>query len=155
MKINGVTQESAYSGGYIIVEREWRKEDTVELSIVMKPRIITANSRIDAVRGSIAVEFGPFVYCLEEADNCGINLLDVRIEPDVQIESNWRDDLLSGIKVLNLPGKVFEEDVGELPLYMAVSDNIYQLKDVKLTGIPYYAWANRGTGQMRVWIPVV
>ena len=25
--------------------------------------------------------------------------------------------------------------------------------DVTLTAIPYYAWANRGENQMRVWMP--
>jgi hypothetical protein len=24
---------------------------------------------------------------------------------------------------------------------------------VELTAIPYYAWANRGAGAMRVWVP--
>jgi DUF1680 family protein len=26
-------------------------------------------------------------------------------------------------------------------------------REVVLTAVPYYAWANRGPGTMRVWIP--
>jgi len=28
------------------------------------------------------------------------------------------------------------------------------VKDVKLTLIPYYAWAHRGEGDMEVWLPI-
>jgi DUF1680 family protein len=154
LKVNGVTQESTCSGGYIIIERGWQKGDTVDLSMVMKPRIITANSRIDAMRGSVALEYGPFVYCLEEADNYGINLLDVCIEPDVDILPVRRDDLFNGIMALELSGKVVTEDVEESPLYTIYGEK-HRLKDIGLMAIPYYTWANRDAGQMRVWIPVV
>lgn len=155
LKINGDTQQVHDTDGYLSLNRVWGNKDIVELSIAMQPRLIAANPRVDAVRGSAALEYGPFVYCLEEADNSGINLLDVRIEPDIRIEPVWRDDLLNGVNVFNLPGKVFEESIDELPLYIAASDDIHQFKNINLTAVPYYTWANRGTGQMRVWIPIV
>ena len=46
-----------------------------------------------------------------------------------------------------------------LPGYrMESSDALYSEErpkrtDVMLTAIPYYAWANRGENQMRVWMP--
>ena len=46
-----------------------------------------------------------------------------------------------------------------LPGYrMESSDALYSEErpkrtDVTLTAIPYYAWANRGENQMRVWMP--
>jgi DUF1680 family protein len=153
VKINGDTQEINNFGGYLLINRRWKKEDTVELSFIMEARLITANPRVDAVRGSVALEYGPFVYCLEETDNQGINLLDISIEPDVRIEAVWRENLLNGITTLNLPGKVFEEDISELPLYTTYGQ-INPLKDINLTAVPYYTWANRGAGQMRVWVPV-
>jgi DUF1680 family protein len=154
LKINGDRQNPDYSGDYITIERSWNRDDMVELNIIMQPRLITANPRVDAVRGSVALEYGPFVYCLEEADNFGINLLDVQIEPDVEILPVRRDDLFDGIVALELSGKVIAEDINELPLYTTYG-KMNLLKDIKLNAIPYYSWANRGSGQMRVWIPVV
>ncbi|HEY95222.1 MAG TPA: glycoside hydrolase family 127 protein [Dehalococcoidia bacterium] len=152
--INGDIQEVNNAGGYLSINRAWSKEDIVELSIIMQPHVIRANPKVDAVRGSVALEYGPFVYCLEEIDNPGINLLDVQIDPDVRIEPVWRDDLFNGITILNLTGKVFEGDISELPLYtMYGKKNV--LKNINLIAVPYYNWANRGSGQMRVWIPVV
>ncbi|UCD08729.1 MAG: hypothetical protein JSU79_10275, partial [Dehalococcoidales bacterium] len=65
-----------------------------------------------------------------------------------------RDDLFEGIVALELPGKVVAEDVEESPLYKLYGEKP-RLKDIKLTAVPYYTWANRGAGQMRVWIPII
>jgi hypothetical protein len=154
VKINGEIKGIGDTEGYLSISRAWSNQDTVELSIGMKPRVMKANPRVDAVRGSVALEYGPFVYCLEEVDNRGINLLDVQIDPDVKIEPVRRDDLFKGITVLNLTGKMFGEDIGELPLYTMFGKKS-ALKNINLVAVPYYTWANRGAGQMRVWIPVV
>jgi len=153
LKINGDRQNPDYSGDYITIERSWNRDDTVEFNMFLQPRLIKANPRVDAVRGSVALEYGPFVYCLEEADNQAINLLDVQIDPGVKVEPIWRDDLLNGVNVLTLSGKVFGEDIDELPLYTTHGKtNLF--KKINLNAVPYYTWANRGAGQMRVWIPV-
>ena len=62
---------------------------------------------------------------------------------------------------VNIAWKVYLEGnvLIQLPGYrMESSDALYSEErpkrtDVMLTAIPYYAWANRGENQMRVWMP--
>src|SRR5690606_13170105 len=54
--------------GYAEVERSWQVGDVVELRLPMAARWTYPHARIDAVRGQVAVERGPVVYCLESTD---------------------------------------------------------------------------------------
>lgn len=48
----------------------------------MPSRMTVADPRVDAVRGCVAVERGPLVYCLEEADLTGPRQLEsARLSP--------------------------------------------------------------------------
>ena len=48
--------------------RTWEPGDTVVLDLDMPVRATVPDPRIDAVRGCVAFERGPLVYCLETAD---------------------------------------------------------------------------------------
>ena len=54
--------------GYATVERQWEPGDVVRMQLPVAPRWTVADPRIDAVRGCVAVERGPLVYCNESAD---------------------------------------------------------------------------------------
>ena len=54
--------------GYARVERAWRAGDRVTLELPLEPRLTAPHPRVDAVRGCLAIERGPLVYCVEEAD---------------------------------------------------------------------------------------
>ncbi len=41
-----------------------------------------ADPRVDAIRGCVAIERGPLVYCIEAADNEGIDLAAVALDTD-------------------------------------------------------------------------
>ena len=55
---------------------------TVRLTLPMTPRLVRADARVDAVRGCVAIERGPLVYCVEQADLPeGILVEQLRLEP--------------------------------------------------------------------------
>jgi len=55
-----------------------------------------------------------------------------------------------GMAVLEVPGKREEPEDG--PLYRGYAP--VKTEPVTLKFIPYFAWANRGEGEMRVWVRI-
>jgi DUF1680 family protein len=155
LQVNGEAFEvAAASGTYAAIERAWQAGDVVELDMPIKPRLTEANPRVDAIRGSLAIERGPLVYCLEEVDQQpGLNLLDVRMAPEASLQAVWHEDLLGGVVVVEAQGAVVDTGAWRDELYRPARTEDLPQREVVLTAVPYYAWANRGPGTMRVWIP--
>jgi hypothetical protein len=155
LQVNGqAVERQAPGGAYAAVERAWRVGDVVELDLPMVPRLTTPNPRVDAIRGSLAIERGPLVYCLEQIDQePNLNLLDVRIAPESSLQATWREDLLGGVVAIEAPGAVVDIGAWQGELYRPAPTEGLPQREVTLTAVPYYAWANRGPGAMRVWIP--
>jgi hypothetical protein len=89
---------------------------------------------------------------LEQTDQpTGIRLDDVAINPSVPLSTEDRPDLLDGVTTIATAGVRGEPaDPGWWPYGAGTADS----RPVLLTAVPYYAWANRARGSMRVWIPV-
>lgn len=157
LRINGqAAGVPAIAGTYATVERTWQGGDVIELDLPMVPRLTQPNPRIDAIRGSLAIERGPLVYCLEEADQTpGLNLLDVRIDPEAPLQASWHEDLLGGVIAVEAEGAVVDVSAWGDQLYRPMAAEELLQHAVRFTAVPYYAWANRGPGMMRVWIPRV
>ena len=150
-----VSDVSASQGAYAKISRAWQAGETVQLNLGLQPRLVEPNPRIDAVRGSLAIERGPLVYCLEEVDQpVGVNLLDVRLDPGPSLQAEWREDQLGGVVVIEAQGTVVDMSRWQDTLYRSLTAEELPQQPVKLTAVPYYAWANRGPGAMRVWIPL-
>ena len=132
--------EGPEPGRYAQIHRQWSPGDVVTLTLPMPPRLTRPDERIDAVRGCLAIERGPLVYCLEQVDQPDGALVDrVRIEdgPGREVlRAVAEPDLLGGITVVEAPGRT--SATGE---------------PVTLRAVPYFTWANRELGAMRVWIP--
>ena len=108
----------------------------------MEPRIVTANAKVEADRGRIAVERGPVVYCAEWPDNA-FSVRSVFIGPDPGMVAVRGDILGYPVeKIATIAQALSYDRTGRLVV-----------KDVKLTMIPYYAWCHRGSGEMEVWLP--
>ena len=143
VSVNGQEVKGALQKGYLSIDRRWKKGDVVEIHFDMQPRVVKANDKVAADRGRVAIECGPLVYCAEWPDNdFDISTLLLNRHPKFQVVEH--PDLLGGINEITTRAQALSYDAtGRLAA-----------KDVKLTLIPYYAWAHRGEGRMEVWLPI-
>ena len=131
LSVNGGPVAFAVEKGYAILERTWKDGDQVTLKLEMPVQMVAADPRVKEDEGLRAIQRGPVVYCLEEADNAeGFDSL--FLTENTRFETSALPDKLGGIveiSAVNGAGR--------------------------LTYIPYYAWDNRAPGKMKVWIPLL
>lgn len=143
VSVNGSPVQGELANGYLCVERKWKKGDVVEIHFDTPVRVVKANDKVEADRGRVAVERGPLVYCAEWPDNA-FNVSNVILNRHPEFQVVERPDMLCGINEITTEAQALSYDAaGKLAV-----------KDVKLTLIPYYAWAHRGEGRMDVWLPI-
>jgi uncharacterized protein len=123
--VNGAPVRISLTRGYATVSRRWRKGDTVRLELPMPIRRVVANDAVAEDRGKAAIERGPIVYCVEAVDNGG-HVSSLRAPLDARFTHEFRAALLGGVEVIT---------------------------GAHLVAVPYYAWNNRGRGEMAVWLP--
>jgi uncharacterized protein len=156
VKVNGSSVSGATPGEYLALRRRWCPGDVVTVNFNMTPQVIEANNRVVDDYGRVAVQRGPLVYCLEQLDQPdGVALynvsVDLRGKSSSQFQEEFKPDLLGGIVVLHNAGAANDQTASKL--YHAYTPNSPQTKQVDLTFIPYYAWANRAATPMQVWTP--
>jgi len=152
--VNGDSVEPFVIEDHVTTVRQtWKAGDVIELELAMSPMLVEAHPRVDATRGCVAIQRGPMIYCLEEVDQPDVDLLDVRLDLGAPLKAVSRPDLLGGVVVVEAPGKVTEEGTWKDRLYRSAAKQTPTYRDMTLIAVPYYAWANRGAGAMRVWIP--
>lgn len=125
--------------------------DTLELDMSVK--FVRANSRVRSDVGQVAVMRGLLVYCVEQADNPG-DLWNYRLADGVDAaaaKTEFQSDLLDGVDTVSLPAVREQADSDDAALYVS-ADVAPATEAVILTLVPYYSWANREVGQMRVWL---
>lgn len=137
--------------GYLYME-DASSGDEIVLKLDMSAQWVCANPRVREDIGKIALTRGPVVYCLEEADNGpDLHLVRVASTDAAQAEICFEPELLNGVVTVQTPAfRLDKEAWDEHVLYSASA--ACSLHPVKLKWIPYYAWANRGIGEMYVWI---
>lgn len=144
LKINGA--ESAYligEDGYITIDRKWKKGDSVEIDFPMEVKRVVANEKVEDDLGKVSLERGPIVYCLEWPDNDEKVLNSVLFDGVPVTAKGFEPALLNGVVRLEARAKAAKRDENQ---QIVVEDKL-------LTAVPYYTWANRGEGEMAVWIP--
>jgi DUF1680 family protein len=150
MKVNSkpVDAASLTRKGYARIHRLWRTGDDVELTLPMPVQEIEANPRVRMDCGKVALQRGPLVYCLEEADN-GPNLADLVLPRRAQFKLRYEKNLLGG--VVTISGKASRRGVkpGDEFLYRPISS---RSRTVNFKAVPYCLWANRRPGEMLVWL---
>ncbi len=84
VELNGIAQAAEpEADGYLHLRRRWESGDEVSASFPLRPRLVHPDARIDAVRGCVALERGPLVYCFEHLGDGsetldGVELLESR-----------------------------------------------------------------------------
>ena len=95
--------------------------------------------------GCVALQRGPIVYCVEQADN-PVPLHSVLLPRSVQVRPVAADGLVS----LHAPGLAVDAADWDGQLYRAGQPP--GERDLSLVAVPYAEWGNRGPGEMRVWM---
>lgn len=134
--------------GYAYVDRLWQDGDQIELQLAMTIQRMQSHPQVRANAGKVALQRGPLVYCLEEADN-GALLSSLILPYDAPLRERLDAQLLGGCVVIEGEGWREEEASWGEPLYRPVAKSKAK---VVLTFVPYYLWANRGEGEMTVWV---
>lgn len=140
--------EKMKTDGYVKINRVW-KDDEVQLTMDMPILRMRANPRVKADVGKAAIQRGPLIYCMEEADN-GQNLHEIYLRKETVLKARFDKDLLGGMVVIEGDAERIEDKNWGKELYSAEIKESYRTEKVKL--IPYYAWANRKVGEMAVWV---
>ena len=150
--VNGKMVVDVMPGTFARIERQWAKGDEIAIDMPMKTTFVEGHPRIEELRNQVALKRGPVVYCIESADlPKGADITDVYISSEKTLASNYRSDFLGGLATLE--GEVLiRKDKGE-GMYNEVQKPKFEA--YKTNFIPYYAWSNRGQGEMTVFLPVV
>jgi len=132
IKVNGKKVRINEQNGFAVIERSWNMGDVVTVSLPMEPRFIAARDEVKADSGRVAIGVGPIVYCIEEVDNGKVR--DMMVDPETDVTYAFDPSTLGG--------------VGTLTFTAETADGTEKI----LKAVPYYSWANRGRGEMIVWI---
>jgi uncharacterized protein len=128
LSVNGEAVALDIRDGYARVRRTWKNGDTAILALPMPVRRVVAHDAVTEDRGRVALQRGPVVYAVEGVDN-GDRVFELVLADDVGFKAEFRPDLLNGVVV--------------------VSGDAAR----PFLAVPYHVWANRGPGQMLVWLP--
>ena len=153
--------------GYLRLRRNWTAADEVVLRLPVQPHAVSAREEVDAVRGCVAFERGPLVYCVEGLDVPG-GLAGLAVDPSVPpIDEPGVTVAGETVTAIRLPAVASPRasrpggrpattwpyarlPTGASPAGPAATD---PARRTDVRALPYFAWANRGPSEMRVWLP--
>ena len=148
-----VTLGRENAGTYLHVRVKDPRRAKIRLKLEMEPRLVRAHGLVEENRNQAAVCRGPIVYCVEEADLPGVEPEDLLLPANVNLKT--ADMEICGCRIKALEGEMYREIRSG-----ADRDDLYQdfagagLEAVHVRMIPYFAWDNRGKGEMMVWLPL-
>ncbi len=137
-KLNGRNISLDLEKGFLKIKRQWKRGDILDIYFPMPVRRVLAYDNVVEDRGKVAVERGPIVFCAEGVDNGG-NAIRLELPDSSELRCYFKKDLLGGVSVIEGKGALMDEKGNEI-------------KEQKITLIPYFLWANRGSNKMSVWL---
>jgi hypothetical protein len=161
MTLNGSTVLARSGPGLVRADRAWAAGDEIVLTLQMAPRITLPDPRIDAIRHTVALERGPLVHVVEDADlptGCSVESLEV----DAALELSTCAVPLSGVRgAMGLSIDGWVRDDPEALGWPYTPDHAARpggpgdrpARRITTRAIPYFAWGERPGLGMRVWLP--
>jgi len=150
--VNGRAVAGRPVRGYARLRRRWQDGDVVDLTFEMPVERIAAHPKVSHNVGRVALQRGPIVYCVEQADHAA-DVHSILLPHRARLTPRFEPRLLGGAVILRgsalaVPaagwkGRLYRPDPAATP------------KRTALRAIPYCLWANRTPGPMTVWIPQV
>jgi len=152
--VNGKPFDTPASpGSYAEIRRDWKPGDRVQLELSMPAQLIESHPLVEETRNQVAVKRGPIVYCLETPGLPeGVKVSEVHLPIDAELKPRYDANLLGGVVVIESMAEVRHAGPWNGRLYRPLQAAQPRTEKVVLT--PYFAWANRGPGEMSVWLPI-
>ena len=141
--LNGKPVHFETNNGYAVVKRVWKKGDQLVLITPMEVRQVKSRPELKQNKDRIALQYGPLVYCVEGADNVG-SVWNFILPDQAAYTVQFQPQLLGGVNTIGFNGKVMQ---------VTADGKDIKLMDKTIHAIPYFAWNNRGAGEMQVWLP--
>jgi hypothetical protein len=145
LKVNGQSVSVQAAKGYVALRRQWAPGDEIQWIFDMPVERVYAHPSVKENRGRVAIQRGPVIYCLEEADNGkdldGLYLLK---DAELTVVSDGQPDGIPAIY-----GTAVRFSVEDRQLY---SYGEKKTETLRIRMIPYFYWDNRVPGEMLVWI---
>ena len=123
--------------GYVTLDRRWKQGDVVDIDFPVEPRTVVADNRVRENAGRIAVERGPMVYCSEWPEANGSPVLEQQFDAQPELQLTPGAGPLFDIPLLKTSARSLTKPASPAE---------------PVTLIPYFLWANRGPGEMNVWL---
>ncbi|GAA0527589.1 hypothetical protein LX66_0626 [Chitinophaga japonensis] len=139
--VNGTQADYKVENGYAIIHRNWKKGDALQVNLPMEVRYVKANDKVKADINKAALQRGPVVYCFEWPDNREASVRHLLLSEQNPATAAYEPNLLNGVEVIRTPAIT----------QVVTGGKVIDAK-ATVTAIPYYAWANRGPGDMAVWV---
>jgi DUF1680 family protein len=137
--VNSKAVSPQISNGYVKIQRLWKAGDKIDIEFPMEVQTVTADERVVADQGRVALRYGPLIYNVEKADQPDIT----KIIGSGPFKPVWQKDLLGGI--ISIKGKWADgSDLTAIPDYARNNRNAIKSTDKPEEG-------NKNEGSM-IWI---
>jgi hypothetical protein len=130
--------------GYEPIIREWHDGQTIAFNLHASVRRLAADPRAENLRGLVALQYGPFLYCIEQCDYpVSIDRLYLPETAALDVQDVGAYRIVRGL--------VRSDDQTQWPggLYAEVPAT----HELAFRAVPYFAWDERRPGAMKVWLP--
>ena len=143
IKVNGRAAPLTLTpAGYVALTRTWSQGDAIDLSLPMPVRRVVAHDKVESDRDRVALQRGPIVYAAEWPDNPNGKVRNIVLPDANAMTPEFRADMLNGVAIVK--GRAVGLSLDE--------KGAVQKAEQPFVAIPYATWANRGRGQMAVWL---
>lgn len=148
---NSQVMGKIFSGSYFKVNQKWKKGDVIELNLPMPVELMEANPLVEEVKNQVAVKRGPLVYCLESDQlpaNTSVN--DVILNLNSDFKTDFTE--LKNRKLVTIEANSTVKEDSNLWKHMLYKPISKDGKSLNVKLVPYFAWGNKGQGEMTVWM---
>ena len=142
LKVNGRPVQVTLNEGYVALRRTWKSGDVIELNLPMPVRRVVADPRVKADIDRVALQRGPMVFCAEWPDNPNGKVRNLILPAHQTFTTAFEPGLLNGVETIT----------GKSVAVSTNADGSTSKTEQPFKAIPYFAWANRGRGEMIVWL---
>ncbi len=141
LKVNGTVVSLKVGPGLRHAQSNLEKGDLIELHLPMPVRRVLASADVKPDIEWVALQRGPIVFCAEWPDNPNGKVRSLLLPDSQPLSASYEPSLLNGVDISGRAFNVSKDANGSLTR-----------TEQDFKAIPYYAWANRGKGEMAVWI---